>query len=272
VHVAVGVRIAIIAAHPDDETIGASALVAAHETLVIHVTDGAPRAARWWPAGVIDRDGYAHDRACEVERALALAGANRVALGVTDQEAAYALPELVRVIAGVLARRAVDLVVTHAYEGGHPDHDAVAFAVARAALLVSPAPPVIEMAVYHGAPGHGAPGHGAPGHGAPGHGAPGALVAGHFIDDRGSFCRALTPAELALRRAMLACFTSQRATLAPFIPLVHERYRRAPVYDFSRPPHAGPLLYERLGFPMSGARWRALAARAWNARCMGART
>ena len=242
-------RIAIIAAHPDDETIGASALIAAHDATVIHVTDGAPREPRWWPAGVIDRDGYARARTCEVERALALAGAKRVALGFVDQEATYAFPELVRAIAGEVARRAVELIVTHAYEGGHPDHDAVAFAVARAASLVSPPPRVVEMALYHGAGG--------------------VFVAGDFVDDRGSIRHALAPAELARRRAMLACFASQRATLAPFVSLAHERYRPAPAYDFSRPPHAGQLLYERLGFPTSGDTWRKLAGCAWNARCTG---
>jgi LmbE family N-acetylglucosaminyl deacetylase len=245
-------RLAIIAAHPDDETIGASALMAAHDATVIHVTDGAPRDPRWWPGDTTDREGYARERACEVERALTLARAKRVALGFIDQEAAYALPELVGAIADEVARRAPELVVTHAYEGGHPDHDAVAFAVAFAARHVLPGLRVIEMALYHGAHGE--------------------LVAGHFVDDRGSICRALAPAELALRRAMLACFTSQRATLAPFIPLAHERYRPAPAYDFSQPPHAGLLLYERLGFPMTSAIWRELAARTWNARCIGAGT
>jgi hypothetical protein len=102
------------------------------------------------------------------------------------------------------------------------------------------------------------------------HGAGGGFVAGDFVADRGSICCALAPAELHRRHAMLACFASQRARLAPFVPLVHERYRLAPTYDFSCPPHAGPLLYERLGFPTSGGTWRELAARAWNTPCTAA--
>lgn len=234
-------RVLIVAAHPDDETLGASALLGPpHEAVVVHATDGAPRDRRWWPAGVSDRDAYARLRAGEAARALALVDAERVALGIADQEAVRALARLAQAIAEQIARRAPDLIVTHAYEGGHPDHDAVAFAVARARRLAGRAPPAIEMALYHGAPG--------------------ALVAGEFLDGRPSTRRALDPVELRRRRAMLACFASQRATLAPFLALAHERYRPAPAYDFSRPPHDGPLLYERLGFPISGAAWRALAA------------
>ena len=88
------------------------------------------------------------------------------------------------------------------------------------------------------------------------------MVAGHFIDDGGSIRRTLAPAELARRRAMLACFETQRQTLAPFVPLAHERFRPAPTYDFSLPPHEGPLHYEQLGFPTSGEAWRDFATHA----------
>lgn len=231
----------IVAAHPDDETIGASALIGSpHEVVVVHATDGAPRDPRWWPPGISDRDTYVHERAREAQRALARAGAARVALGFSDQEAARALPQLAQAIADQIARRSPDLIITHAYEGGHPDHDAVALAVARARPHAPRPIGVYEMALYHGAPG--------------------ALVAGEFIDNAVSVRHVLKPAQLRQRREMLACFASQRATLAPFFALEHERYRVAPTYDFSRPPHEGPLLYERQGLPMSGAEWRALAA------------
>jgi LmbE family N-acetylglucosaminyl deacetylase len=247
VHSIACVRILIVAAHPDDETIGASTLLGPpHEVVVIHATDGAPRARRWWPAEFRDRGTYARARALEAERALAIGRAERVALGIADQEAVRALPQIVQAVAGEIVRRAPDVIVTHAYEGGHPDHDAVAVAVARARRQAGRAPRVYEMALYHGAPG--------------------AFVAGEFIADRTSICRVLDPEQQGRRRAMLDCFTSQRATLAPFIALVHERFRAAPRYDFSRPPHDGPLLYERLGFAMTGRQWRSLVARTRHVR------
>jgi LmbE family N-acetylglucosaminyl deacetylase len=233
-------RVLIVAAHPDDETIGASAVLGApHETVVLHATDGAPRDPRWWPAGISDRDEYASVRALEAARALALAGATCIPLRFVDQEAACALRELVAVLADHIARLAPDLIITHAYEGGHPDHDAVAFAVARARRLVGRDVRLFEMALYHAAQG--------------------ALVAGGFIDDRGSVRHELDQARLRRRRAMLDCFTSQRAVLAPFAELAHERYRVAPDYDFGRPPHDGALHYERAGFSITGEQWRALA-------------
>jgi hypothetical protein len=36
--------------------------------------------------------------------------------------------------------------------------------------------------------------------------------------------------------------------------------RPAPLYDFTKPPHAGKLWYESLGWSMTGRRWRELAA------------
>jgi len=236
-------RVLIVAAHPDDETIGASALLGPpREVTVVHVSDGAPHDRRWWPAGIEDREAYARLRALEAERALAHVRADRIALGLVDQEVVHALPELARAIADHVERLAPELIVTHAYEGGHPDHDAVAFAVARARELVGAAPPSYEMALYHAGSGR--------------------FVAGELLDDRGSTCVALDAEQRARRRAMLECFESQRTTLAPFMELAHERYRAAPRYDFSRPPHDGPLCYERFGFWITGARWREIAARA----------
>lgn len=247
VHSIARVRILIVAAHPDDETLGASALLGPpHEVVVLHATDGAPRDPRWWPAEFRDRGAYARVRALEAERALAIGGAERVALGIADQEAVHAVPQIVQAVASEIARRAPDVIVTHAYEGGHPDHDAVAVSVAHACRRARRAPRVYEMALYHGAPGHGAPG---------------AFVAGEFIADRTSICCALAPEQLRRRRAMLDCFASQRTTLAPFLALGHERFRPAPRVDFSRPPHDGPLLYERMGFTMTGREWRSLVAR-----------
>jgi LmbE family N-acetylglucosaminyl deacetylase len=234
------VRVLIVAAHPDDETIGASTwLGPPHEAAVLHVTDGAPRDPRWWPQAFRARHAYAGARALEAARALALVHAERIALGVVDQEAVRAIPYITRHVADQIMRRAPDVVVTHAYEGGHPDHDAIACAVARACRQVRRAPRVYEMALYHGAPG--------------------VLVAGEFIEDDASICHVLDPDQRRRRRAMLRCFASQRATLAPFVELAQERFRAARPYDFSRPPHPGPVFYEQLGLAMTWKEWRSLA-------------
>ena len=63
---------------------------------------------------------------------------------------------------------------------------------------------------------------------------------------------------------MLDCFVSQRDLLAAFGTKV-ERFREAPDYDFTKPPHLGELHYERLGWGITGEIWRQHAAAALDA-------
>jgi hypothetical protein len=70
--------------------------------------------------------------------------------------------------------------------------------------------------------------------------------------------RVLSAIERRVKAEMLAAFESQRSVIAWFRTDV-ERLRRGPPCDFSRAPHDGALWYERMGFPMSGERWRTLA-------------
>jgi len=136
-------------------------------------------------------------------------------------------------------------VITHAYEGGHPDHDAAAFVAAHALQLMAAVtrPALVEMTSYHGALGH--------------------FVTGQFLDraDRAVTTRVLTPEQRARKRAMIAAYASQAHTLAAF-ELDRERFRAAPSYDFTLPPHEGVLHYERMAWPMRGREFRQLAARA----------
>lgn len=223
-------RILIVAAHPDDETIGASAVLGSRaDVSVVHVTSGAPRDPRWWPRGTSGRDAYAAERAREAQRALSIVGIAPIGLGFTDLEAMFHIAEIVDALGTVLAHVRPEVILTHAYEGGHPDHDTVAVCVARAARSVA----VYEMALYHGAGG--------------------ALCTGELLG--GSRMHVLDRVQLARRRAMLAAYRSQRAVIAPFIELAHECYRPAPMYDFTRPPHEGALLYEQIGMAR-GEDWR----------------
>ncbi len=69
----------------------------------------------------------------------------------------------------------------------------------------------------------------------------------------------LTPAEQELKTRMADCFATQLSILRLFLPAVHETFREAPACDFTKPPHEGPLQYERWDFPITGKRWRELA-------------
>ena len=248
-------RTLIIVAHPDDEVIGAGArLPLIRDVTIAHVTDGAPRDMRDARAhGFTEREAYAAARREELRAAVALAGIapeRLEPLNVVDQEASLALISLARQIALMVRALRPAFILTHPYEGGHPDHDATAFAVHAARGLLAreghDAPPVIEMPFYHA-------------------GATGMTI-GEFLPAAGHPIATilLSPPERDLKCRMRDCFVTQRRILEPF-PMDPERFRWAPRYRFTAPPHAGALLYERFHWGMTGARWRALAREALDA-------
>src|SRR5437868_9011151 len=134
-------RLLVLAAHPDDETIGCAGLIGrTRDAFVAHLTDGAPRDPRFVPSAFrADRAAYRLARRAEVEEALAMAGVTKECIacsGVADQDATFELTSLVRWLVDLCARVRPDTLVAHSYEGGHPDHDAAAF-VAHAAVTLA---------------------------------------------------------------------------------------------------------------------------------------
>jgi len=246
----------IVVAHPDDEAIGLGAqLPRFRDAAILHVTDGAPRDGRDAAMhGFADTGAYAAARRAELLAALELAGidADRaLGLGIPDQQAALNLPDLARRIAGIVAEKCPTILVTHAYEGGHPDHDATAFAVhAALRLLTAPRPMLLEIACYHAGPD--------------------GIVFGRFlpVDGCDPVVITLSPQAHALKQRMIGCFTTQREVLTPF-PTDFECLRLAPHYDFTRPPHPGQLQYENLPRGLTGKHFRRLAAQALQELGMG---
>lgn len=235
-------RVALVVAHPDDETIAAGAsLHLLTRLLLIHVTDGAPRTlddvAR---AGFGSPADYAEARQAELAAALHVAGCTpeRVALGIPDQDASLHLPAIAHRLRALFARHGTQAVITHAYEGGHPDHDAVALAVHMAAPGR-----VVEFPGYHAAP-------------------DGSLVTGQFLPPShpAAVCIPLDLGERARKRRMLDCFRTQARILAAFD--TQEESLRPAYPNFRAAPHPGTLNYEHWGWDMTGPRWRALAAEA----------
>lgn len=231
----------LIAAHPDDESIGAGIRMThwdPGQLTIVHITDGSPRA-------VANRSEYAARRRKELQGALAVAGmaeAQCRELGFVDQEAYLHLPELTEAIAALCTEIQPDLIYTHPYEGGHPDHDSAAFAVACACRMGrSGTCPTREFTSYHLTPT--------------------GFTTGVFLDNDNIKTYTLTDSECDLKRRMFECYRSQERVLQNF-EIGCERFRNAPEYDFTQAPHAGQLHYETLGWNITGEAWRARAREA----------
>ena len=245
----------VVVAHPDDEAIGAGGLLAGlRDVVVAHVTDGAPRAERYAQSkGFTTREEYARARRREVANALAHVGITpeRIrGLGYVDGELSLQLLELVFDIADLIDEIGPDIVLTHPYEGGHSDHDATAFAVHLACGILrrdkAPAPIVLELTSYHNFSGTRRVFNFLP-----------------FIGTQPQTIR-LTEAERALKKRMYQEFASQKEVLKRF-PINIERFRPAPRYLFTQPPHEGLLDYERFCTMITGAEWRKNAGKALDA-------
>ena len=244
--------VALIVAHPDDEVIGVGGQLArwAHVLTCVYATDGAPgNGDEARSAGFEDTTSYGRARAAESRDALdhAYIGAGQIRrLGFPDQELVFALTKLDAAINSLLTELRPEIVLTHAFEGGHPDHDALALVlaalIARRRSRDEHAPLLVEFA-------------------------------GSWQDESGSlvtnrFAPPLRGGERQLRMSiphrqqkdtLMACFQTQQRMLRAFGSR-EEWIRPAPAYDFRALPNQGRVWYDRFEWAVRSEEWLRLAS------------
>jgi LmbE family N-acetylglucosaminyl deacetylase len=238
-------RIVIVVAHPDDEVIAAGGQLHRWPNVhFVHVTNGSPSSLDdALAAGCRTREEYARLRRKEFERVLRyfnLPKDRSITFNFDDQQTSFSLHEVSDSIARTLRDLSPDIVLTHPFEGGHPDHDATTFAVHAANQGDRQ---IIEFAGYNNAAGY--------------------FRAGEFLSEYSTeeIGRDLLPFERLQKEALFNYYSSQLGTLALF-GTTHERFRVAPRYDFCRAAHSGQLYYERYPWGMTADLWSELAREA----------
>ncbi len=245
-HPLAGLHVMLVVAHQDDETLGAGGSFCDFGRLtVVYVTDGAPDSQLSRKRGFATRAAYARARIEEAKRALSLVTLETtfVCLEVQDQRAALSMAETAFRLYTLFLEFAPDAILTHAFEGGHPDHDATAFAVHAAQQMMDNQIPTIEITGYHSANG--------------------SKVFGSFVwnNDARPVTVILSAEGRTRKKAMLEMFVTQKNMISSF-PVEFESFRLAPRYDFSKRPHEGKLYYENQSFSMTWGLWLRLVRRA----------
>ncbi|OHB56068.1 MAG: hypothetical protein A2Y07_03100 [Planctomycetes bacterium GWF2_50_10] len=238
---------AVVVAHHDDEVAGMGAqFLKFGEVYFIHVTDGAARdMADATRHGFDSRGAYASVRQKEFASALQIAhiDQNRIIdVGIADKEASLNMAHICRELVEILMYIGPQMIFTHPYEGGHPDHDATVLGL-RAAVRQIAKNELNEIAVFEFT---------------------------SYFDDNGSMgtgkflpgsdggrLAAFTPKQLELKVRMMECFETQKDVLKYF-PIQIERFRTGPAYNFTQ--SAGPrAYYDQFDWGVKSAQWQDLA-------------
>lgn len=195
---------------------------------VVFCADG----TAWWPPYWITYGFpplYARSRRQEAREAVGIAGNRHEVhfLGHPDGSLATCLPRAYRSLSELFRAWRPEHVITHAFEGGHEDHDSCSFLAATLSREFHYQ--TWEMPLYYRSADTG-------------NMVRQAFTTGVPADDE------ITPAtesELAIKESMLARHVSQQNIVSQFDPCI-ERFRRQPKYDYGVWP-ANALPRKRFG-------------------------
>lgn len=229
-------RTLVLVAHPDDECVMCGGLLQRmRHPSVVYATDGSPQDPYFWGA-YGSREAYSRLRQKEARRALARVGVNDVEFlaarekRLVDQELFRNLGVAYDLLMNEVERLRPEAILTLAYEGGHPDHDSCSFLASKVGAEAEL--PVWEAPLYRHKPSE--------------------LCLQEFGHPNGTeVFYEPTSEELARKRAMCLEYVSQGDFLKIF-RLERETFRPQAAYEYSQPPHDGPLNYERWQWSMTG--------------------
>lgn len=238
-------KILIIAAHPDDEVIGAGLVIMYHpDSIILHLTDGAPvNMHDALHAGFSSRDEYSSCRLKELSTALTLIDIHSdqcFNLNIIDQNSVYCIPDIITTIIDFINRYKPDIILTHSYDGGHPDHDTASFATWAACKILLKkdqcTPVIAEFATYHGKCKQ--------------------ISRLDFLPygEIPEFKLYLAKYEQTLKTKLFEHYKSQFDILKHF-PVTHECYRLQPNYNFKQPPLTDYILYDSYNWGINSYIW-----------------
>lgn len=222
-----GHRILILAPHPDDEILGASAAVARAAGLgatlfVRFLTTGVVAPALMWPWERRGHGARVARRQAEARAAVARLGLTILGFSpIPTRSLRLHLEETRTQVRADLESLAVDRLWVPAFEGAHQDHDAANALAATLTALV----PVWEYACYGFAGGQ--------------------VRAQEYPAPRGQeVLLPLSAEEKAAKAALLALYASEQGNLG-HAGNIQEAFRPLPNHDYRAPPHEGLLFWQR---------------------------
>ncbi|HEY3928940.1 MAG TPA: PIG-L family deacetylase [Candidatus Koribacter sp.] len=231
-------RTLLLVAHPDDESISCGALLQRiREPIVVYGTDGGPEDQYFW-GKYGSPEQYVALRREEATNALGAVGVREIhwlrdAQGrqFRDQHLFRNLPPAAEALRKLVAEYKPDVILTLAYEGGHPDHDSCNFLGRQIATGFNL--PVWEAPLYFRRANN--------------------MLLQEFRSTNGTEIDLIpTAEELRRKRIMCEAYVSQRGVVQIFENNVRETFRPMSQYDYTRPPHEGTLNYEAWQWPMNG--------------------
>ena len=226
-----GRRILVLVPHPDDEVVGCGAAIgralrsSAHEPTTVfaaYLTTGVPAANRLWPWQRKDHAQRVARRQQEARRAAELLGIRPIWFqGIATRQLKESLGPTRERLIEFIRDLGADTLWTPAYEGGHQDHDVANFLASTLRDLVD----VWEFSEYNYWEGR--------------------VRSQEFLSPTGAEREVLLDTgERQHKQQLLAVYRSERGNLG-YVRTEREVFRPLARYDYSRPPHAGKLFYQR---------------------------